>query len=635
MQGKLFLCEKHDQAKALAAVLGITKPNNGFYECGAHKVTWCVGHILKLAEPHEYGDEFKRFNNINVLPILPQSYKHTVAIDKKTKKPIQQFFVIKKLLGEAKHVVIATDPDREGELIGWELLDYCSYKGQIERLWATALDKKTLTTALHDIKPGSHTKNLYLAGTARACSDWLVGMNGTRIFTVIHGHLFEPSKNSEGKPNSRLISIGRVQCPTLAMIVKRDLSIKNFKKKTFYKLAAQFAHPNGLIPAQFIMPTKMTDDEGYCVDRTKLEQVLSAIKNQKASITGVEQERVKKAAPLPYDLPSLQTEVSDKLNISVGEVLEIAQDLYIKHKITTYPRAECRYLPESQLDEVEQVVAACVAMDPSLNTAVQQLNLKHKGKVWNTKKTGSSSHHAIIPTMETVDLKGLNAKERAVYEMIRNRYLMQFAPDMEIDETTIYIECEGHQFVANGNAVRFWGWKRLFEQAQEAEINDTSEEESEDAIKLLSSLPAVNQGDSVTEQGSICTEGVTKSLPFYTEGTLLKAMKTIASTIADPGLRSALSGSSGLGTPATRAEVIKTLFERKYISRSGKKVKSTAFGQFVCDIVPDALKSPETTAVWELALSQIANGKMTLEAFMKMQEDFVTRIVNECRALRE
>lgn len=630
MAGRLIICEKPDQAKNIAAVLGVSKRENGFIQCGNDLVTWCVGHLLEQAEPHEYDEKFKKFGAIENLPILPAKWKMRVVTDKKTQKPIQQFFVVKALLKDAKEVVIATDAAREGEMIARELLDYCGYKNKVSRLWSSALDAESLKIAFKNLQPGEKTVGLYEAGLARARSDWLIGMNLTRAFTVVYGNHFSKLQQAKSKDpkefKSTMISMGRVQTPALAFVVQRDLAIENFVKKTFYKLVGRFKHENGLIVASHVVPDGILDAQGYCTDKSKLAAVLSRIQDKEAFITKVEKDQKKVAAPLPYDLVAIQTEASELLKISIKEVLELVQSLYEKHKILTYPRVECRYLPESQLADVPKVVKACLAMDPKLEDVLKQLNLSKKSRAWNTKKSSESDHHATIPTWNTIDLSVLSKNELIVYQMVRNRYLMQFADDMLVDETVLNIECQEESFVSKGKVVRLWGWKQLFVADKTSLTLDSDESDNKDSSGSVQ-LPIVNQGDTAMEMGSEVATGVTKPPVRYNESTLLTAMVNVADFVEDPVMKKVLQASKGLGTPATRHDVIETLLKRRFVSKDAGKLKATELGRFVIQHCPDTLKNPATTAVWELAMNEIVKSKLSLDTFMKSQELMVSKLV--------
>lgn len=630
MSGRLFICEKPAQARDIAGVLGLTKKENGYLKCGNDLVTWCVGHLLELVEPHEYDEKFKKFGAIENLPILPVKWKMRVVTDKKTQKPMQQFFVVKALLKDAKEVVIATDSAREGEMIARELLDYCGYKNKVSRLWSSALDTASVKKALANLQPGEKTVGLYESGLARARSDWLIGMNLTRVFTVVYGNHFSKLQQAKSKDpkefKSTMISMGRVQTPTLSFVVQRDLAIENFVKKTFYKLVGRFKHENGLIEASYVTPEGFLDGQGYCVDKSKLAGVLSSIKNAEAVITKVEKDQKKVQAPLPYDLVAIQQEASDLLKISISEVLALVQSLYEVHKIVTYPRVECRYLPESQLEDVPKVVKACLAMDSKLEPVLKQLDLSKKSRAWNTKKSSESDHHATIPTWNTIDLSVLTSNELTVYQLIRNRYLVQFAEDMLVDETVLNLECQGESFVSKGKAVKLWGWKQLFVTDKSSLRLDSDESDNKDGSGSVQ-LPIVNQGDTAVEMGSDVTTGITKPPPRYTESTLLTAMVNVADFVEDPTMKKVLQSSKGLGTPATRHEVIATLLSRKFVSKTGGKITSTELGRYVIEHCPDTLKNPATTAVWELAMNEIVKSKLPLQTFMNTQEAMVSKLV--------
>ena len=610
---KVFLCEKPDQAKSIANVLanGKARRMNGYFDCGNNTlVTFAIGHLLTTAEPDVYVEELKSFGHIEALPVIPDKWK--MGVLPKTK---DQFNNVRAQIKKATEVVIASDAGREGELIGREIVEYCQFRGKLSRIWLQALNKASITKALNEIMPAEKKFNLYMAALARQRADWLVGMNLSRIMTAAYG-----DKTQYGKAG--VISVGRIQTPTLGIIVARDLAIDSFVVKDYFNLSAQFKHLNGVIQASYVMPEAIVDPQGYCIDKKLLEEVARKISGVDGNIIESVTEPGKTWAPLPYDLLALQQDVSKRLKISAKQVLDIAQVLYEKHKLTTYPRVDSRYLEESMFSDVPAIMKSLVAIDPSVAEIISRINPELKGRAWNTAKVEESDHHAMMPLAvdESFDLSILSKNERTVYQMIRDRFLMQFCEAHEFNTTKITIDCVYERFVAIGKVDKYLGWKGIF-------AVEDDEEKPKKGQEAPQKLPDVKAGDDVQEVGSEITNGKTKPPARFTEATLLAAMANVGSLVEDPKMKQILGSKGGLGTPATRAAVIERLIEIQGIERQGQKLISTTKGKMVIAKLPAVLTTPETTAIWEMALDQIEKGKVTYEAFMSQQEDFVRRLV--------
>ena len=631
---KLFICEKPAQARDIARVLfGKDVKNQGFYyEQGNVCVTYAVGHILEMAVPEDYIEGLK-FWDINPLPIIPEKWKLKIAqgFDK-------QVGAIRGLVNRCDSAVIATDAGREGELIARSILYYCGFdpkRKKLERLWIQSLDDKSIREGLAKLIPAEQKEGLYWAGLARQRADWLVGMNCSRVFTAAYKDRSASAndtikdKDPKSKPKnskSAAFSIGRVQTPTLALVVRRDLAIANFKPKNFYTMVGTFKHTTGEFTAQLKLKEGLIDADGHCVDEKLLKAVADKCRNEDAVIAEAITEAKKTLAPLPYDLAALQQEASRKLKISVKQVLDVAQVLYEKYKIISYPRGDCEYLDENQFAEVHDVVGTLVRMDPALAELVPKLNLNRKGRAWNSAQVAKHDHHAIIPKAVDgkFDWSVLSKQELAVFKLVRDRYLMQFAADYEFDATRIVVECVGETFIATGKVERVLGWKSLFESETEEESSKKSDKEANQK------LPHVEQGDAVRNIGCDIKTGKTTAPKPFTEATLLEAMINIASTVTDPVMKKILSQSKGLGTPATRSGIFERLFEIGALQRQGTKVVSTEKGRMMINKLSAepktiALTQPETTALWEFQLDQLAKGtkNMTYDRFMTELEKAV------------
>jgi DNA topoisomerase-3 len=535
--------------------------------------------------------------------------------------------VIERLLKQARHVVIATDADREGEMIAREVMELCSYRGQVSRLWLSALDDASIRKALGQLKPGAETEKLYQAGLARSRADWLVGMNLSRAYTL--------AAQYSGKLGDKggALSVGRVQTPTLRLVVDRDEQIRHFVPVDYWDVTASCL-PAGAaktFKANWIPPKGKAgiDDEGRCTDVALATLVVDTCKGQEATVLRCDTERKRQAAPLPYELSGLQVEASRRWGLGAQQVLDIAQALYEKHKLTTYPRTDCGFLPVSQHADAAAVFKALVATDRNLVGLVSQADTSIKGKVWDDSKI--TAHHGIIPTASHGTIEHLSEQEFYLYDLIRKRYLAQFFPQHEYDQTVIELDCHDYKFRASGRVERVAGWKVAY---QEPEAEAGAEDEKAGAAdKEAQALPALVKGDSVLVQDATSITRQTKPPSPYTEGTLIQAMKGIAKLVENPKLKAILKENAGIGTEATRANIIETLLNRKLLERVGKKkqLRSTPKGAALIGMLPNAVKDPALTAAWEQALDSIASGEMTLVQFMEKQQNWLMKVLERAK----
>lgn len=606
---KLFLCEKPSQGNDIARVLGANQRGDGCLYTSDKQVcvTWAIGHLVEQFGPADYDPVFQRWS-FETLPIIPPQWQ--VAPKKETKK---QYNVVMKLIKAANAVVIATDIDREGETIARELLDLAKFKGPIQRLWLSALDDASIRKALGTLKSNQETLPLYYAGLARSRADWLIGMNFSRLFTLLI-----QEKGYQGKA----LSVGRVQSPTLALVVNREREIANFVPKSHFTLAAQLNVSDGQFMAQYVIPEQYCDEDGLCLDSRVVQAASQKIKQSgTAQVVNVETKREKQNPPLLFALSDLQSECNRLYGMGAQQVLDIAQSLYETHKATTYPRTDCGYLPESQLAEVPAVIKALVAADKNLQKILPHLNLSQQSRAWNDKKI--TAHHGIIPTQGRVDMSKMSEDEFKLYDLIRRRYLAQFLPLCEVDKTVVQLESGGQTLIAKGNVTLTAGWKMLFgKAAEEDESNDDNAKQKLPVLKVNQQCRVID-----TEIKSLQTSPPAR----YTEGTLLTAMKNAARFVTDPRLKQQLRETEGLGTEATRAGLIQSLFDKGFVKKKGKQMIPTAEGMMLIDNLPEVLKDPGLTALWEQALNQIAEGAMSLETFMQKQEVFIRHLMNQSR----
>lgn len=606
---RLFLCEKPSQGKDIGRILGATQRGEGCLNGAGIVVTWCIGHLVETAPPEAYGEHYKRWS-IEQLPILPERWK--VEVKPKT---ATQFKVVKVLLGKATELVIATDADREGELIARELVELCGYRGPIQRLWLSALNDASIRAALAKLRPSAETLPMYYSALARSRADWLVGMNLSRLFTLL----------GRQAGYDGVLSVGRVQTPTLRLVVDRDREIATFVSVPFWAIDVALSAASQAFTAQWLAPDGSTDDAGRCLRESIAQQAERQIRVAGAAqVFSVETERMREGPPLPFDLGSLQEVCSKQLGLDVQETLDIAQALYETHKATTYPRSDSGYLPESMLGEVPAVLDSLLKTDPALRPVIDQLNRTQRSRAWNDTKV--SAHHGIIPTLEPANLAAMSEKELAVYRLIRAHYLAQFLPHHEFDRTTARLSCGGQTLQAVGKQVVIPGWRLVLgePQADPEDAGDTIDQRGQ-------VLPPLRDGLSC-QVGRVELKAL-KTLPPrpYTQGELIKAMKGVAKLVSDPRLKQKLKDTVGIGTEATRASIINGLLGRGYLLKKGRSVRASDAAFTLIDTVPSAIADPGTTAVWEQALDMIEAGQLTLDTFIAKQSAWITQLIAQYR----
>lgn len=604
---RVFLCEKPSQARDIAAVLGASRKGEGCLLGQDVAVTWCFGHLLEMAAPEAYDSAYKRWS-LDTLPILPTDWKTEVRKD-----AAKQFRAIRTLIKQAREVVVATDADREGETIGREVLEALNWRGRVLRLWLSALDPASIRKALGQLLPGEKTAPLYLAGLGRARADWLVGMNLTRAFTLL---------GAQGDADG-VRSVGRVQTPTLRLIVERDREIEHFVSQTFWDIAAHCVPALASISfkARWQPANVPMDAEGRCTSEPAARTVAQRLAGREGRVTLAETKRQSEPPPLLFDLSGLQQECSRCFGMGAQETLDSAQRLYEQWKATTYPRTDCPYLPESQFAEASAVLAAVAASDPVMSQLVGMADSARRSRAWDDRKI--TAHHAIIPTAARVRPQEMNETDQRVYDLIRRRYVAQFYPAHEFDRTRIELLIEGERLHATGRVPAVVGWRAV--------IGERSDDESEED---RAELPRLKQGDAVRCARAEVERKQTQPPARYTEGTLIQAMKSVGRQVQDVKLRQVLKETSGIGTEATRASIIETLLDRAYIERRGKKkhLVSTPKGRTLIAVVPDAVKDAATTAIWEQALDEIANGRGSLDDFLKQQRASINKLVLAIKA---
>lgn len=610
----LYIAEKPSLGRAIADVLPKPhKKEDGAIRCAnGDVVTWCIGHLLEQAEPDEYDPIYKKWS-LDALPILPEQWKL-----KPRKTASKQLTKIKKLLKEPLDIVHAGDPDREGQLLVDEVIDYCrvskSKKSSIKRLLINDLNAAAVKKSLNSMQSNSQFIPLSVSALARSRADWLYGMNMSRAYTLL----------GQKVGYRGVLSVGRVQTPVLGLVVRRDEEIENFIPKDYFTLHALIpytdAHFNGDIKAKW-KPSEACqpwmDADGRVLNQKLVENVAQRIQGKPAIVRKSEQKTTKQNAPLPYSLSALQIDASRRYNLNAQQTLDACQSLYEKHKLITYPRSDCRYLPNGHFKEATQILQSIAKQDGALQTAVSGADTKIRSKAWNDKKV--EAHHAIIPTSKVVSQAALSDKEKNVYQLIARQYVLQFYPAAEYSESRLEFDIEGGTFIASGKVLIVPGWKQ---------VTGYNSSGSDDEGALV---PPLKVGTEL-----MCREGLigykkTEPPAYFTEATLLKAMTGIARFVGDTTLKSILRETDGLGTEATRAGIIDTLIRRNLMQRSGKQIRSTQAGKSLIHALPDNATYPDMTAQWEKQLQDMAERGQAYQPFMQALTSNIVNIIDNVK----
>ncbi len=614
MANTLFLCEKPAQGRDIARNLNCHKKGEGFLSNQITAVTWCFGHLLATAPPDHYCENIKPWR-MEILPIVPESWDMVV-----TERAKKQFSTIKALLKEAKTVVIATDADREGEVIAREVLHKCKFKGEIKRLWISALDDASIQKALNEIREGHTTENLYQAGLGRQRADWLIGMNMTMAASVIYG------KYGEG-----VLSVGRVQTPTLKLVVDRDEIIENFKPKDYFEFIAQFTTADKkAFFAKWQPSARECDAEGYCTDINLLNTFVNKIKGANGIIEKFEDKQKQQPAPLCLSLSQLQKIASAKFGLSAQRTLEVSQSLYETHKATTYPRTDCGYLPKSQFNDAAIILKNLKKINPELSDVIEDCDIKFQSPTWNDEKI--TAHHGMMPTLnENVNLNKMQDEEKKIYDIICRHYISQFLGNYEYAQRSMTVLCTGETFKASSATPLKQGWKNAFRNSIEKDSDELDKTEEDD--DHLSTIPDLKINESVKNTDEKIISKKTKPPGRYTEGTLIEAMKLIGRQLQDAKLKSILKETSGIGTEATRANIIATLFKRNYFEKKGKQIYATPRGRQLISQLPSMVCDPLLTAQWEQSLDYVAQGQLKLDSFLHQQKEILHQMVTAIKPL--
>jgi DNA topoisomerase III len=585
---RVWLCEKPSQGKDVAQALGVIQKNQGFIETNDGIVTWAIGHLFEEAPPAAYGEQYKSWNIAN-LPIIPDEWQMVLK-----DKVRDQFSVIRNVLKKATDVVIATDPDAEGERIARNILLECKYKGPIQRLWTGSMLEESLRKAFKQLKPGKDTEGYYQASLARSRGDWLVGMNMTRYITLVAQ---SRTRKIQGQPNT-VMRCGRVKTPTLWLVVKREEDIENFIPRDYFELNGILQQENMPVdkngnPWAVTLSYAPKDEEDRIYDQNKAQMLASECAGVTAPLR-VKTEAKKGSPPKPFSLFDLQRFANSAWNWTADYTLSIAQALYETHKATTYPRTDCGFLPEEAIEEVPRILGFLKYMEefePTIDVVYQKNGPHYRKSTFDSSKI--TAHHGIIPTLQKPDMSRMNDDEQKAYLAIARRYIATLSPDFEYTRTSITLEPkEGVVFSAAGNVPTYLGWKEHFTHS-DREVSE--EDEEHEFPPLTNGVPANLDPIDVQKK-------TTKPPAYYTESTLLADMKGIKKFVDDPELKKILNDEEGIGTEATRATIIKELKEA-YLRVEGKKyLRPTATGTELIGIVRTEvprLCDPGETALWE------------------------------------
>jgi DNA topoisomerase-3 len=616
---RLFIAEKPSLARAIAEVLpGPQRRAKDHIDCGdGNVVAWCAGHILETAPPEAYSPDFKAWR-LEHLPISPKDWKLEASEPALLKS-------IKALLKSAARVVHAGDPDREGQLLVDEVLYFLGYRGPVDRLLISDLSPDAVRRQLGALEPNAKYRALYEAALARQRADWLYGMNMTRLYTLL----------GRAAGYQGVLSVGRVQTPLLGLIVKRDGAIAEFKPAAYYVLSASVRTEAGETFRAVWSPGPAAephlDEEKRLLQKDVAEGIRKRASGQRGSITAHTQDKKAESPPLPYSLADLQMDGGKRLGLSAQAVLDACQSLYETHRLATYPRSDCSYLPEGHLAQAKDVLAAITKHAPSLATAAAKADLSLRSKAFSDKKI--TAHHAIIPTPSAgSQTPKLSAQERAIYELICRRYCAQFFGPHEYLQTRVEMDVAGERFTATGRQLVAAGWKALSSDvADDERAEGGREEEKDDAPNAL--LPALKLGDSVVAAEVTVSDKQTQPPKPFTDASLMAAMCGVAKFVSSPSVKKILTESDGIGTPATRAAIIETLFERGYVERVKKNILSTETGRALIRSLPEVSTTPDMTAVWEAAMRAIHDGSQPLDAFLGRVGVQLTQLVEQGRAL--
>ena len=605
------VAEKPSVGAYIANVLGAKQRKDGYFEGNGYQVTWTFGHLCALLDPQEYSDQWKAWS-LSSLPMIPARFSIKVSGDEGVHK---QFNVIKNLIAEADEVINCGDAGQEGELIQRWVYQQAGCKCPVKRLWVNSLTEEAIRDGFQQLKDQTEYQHLYEAGLMRAIGDWLLGMNATRAYTIRYAQ-------GTGR-NRQVLSVGRVQTPTLALVVKRQAEIENFKPRTYWELKTTYRDTlfNAQIPVE--------EDEYAITSAEQGEALVDSIKDLPFVINSVEKKKGLEFAPKLYDLTSLQVDCNKKFAFSAEQTLQLIQSLYEK-RVTTYPRVDTTYLSDDIYPKVPGILAGIKDFYPQV-TPLLGAKLPKSKKVFDNKKV--TDHHAIIPTGQRPD--NLTADEKKVYELVALHFIAVFYPECEVSNTTVLAKAGDIDFKVTGREVIKPGWRAVFANLtptlSQGEGEDSQDSpDSLDSSGTQNSLPAFVKGESGAHIPQL-KEKTTTPPKYYTEATLLRAMETAGKTVENDELREAMK-ENGIGRPSTRAAIIEKLYQRKYIVKQGKSLRATETGiNLIHLIISPLLKSAELTGLWEKKLREIERGEYTAQQFLDELKNMTSDVIRDVK----
>ena len=590
---KVCVTEKPSVARDIARLLGANTKRDGYFEGNGYQVTWTFGHLCELKAPNDYTDQWKRWT-LGQLPMIPQRFGIKLKDDKGIE---QQFNVIKNLIAGADEVINCGDAGQEGELIQRWVYQKAGCDKPVKRLWISSLTDESIRKGFEQLKDAKDFDNLYFAGLSRAIGDWILGMNATRLYTL---------KYSQSRD---VLSVGRVQTPTLAMIVARQREIDNFVPENYWELKTKYRG------------VTFNSTRGRFKTEGEANDIVAKIKELPLTVTSIETKKGREAPPRLFDLTSLQVECNKKFGMSADDALKTIQSLYEK-KATTYPRVDTTYLSDDIYPQVPGILQAMVPY-ANLTAPVLALNkLPKSKKVFDNSKV--TDHHAIIPTNVNPATVAMTPEEKRVYHLIALRFIAAFYPDCEFNTTTVMAEVGEYGFKATGKEILKAGWRDLYNKPGDKNAEDEDKQKAEDEDNGV--MPHFEKGESGPHEPSVLKRTTQPPKP-YTEGTLLRAMETAGKIVDDEELRDAMK-ENGIGRPSTRAAIIETLFKRRYIRKERKSLAPTLAGiQLIDTIHEELLKSPALTGLWEKKLREIERGEYSAPQFIDELKQMIGEIV--------
>ncbi|WP_280566508.1 DNA topoisomerase III [Chromohalobacter sp. 296-RDG] len=580
---RLIVAEKPSLARAIAEALPTkAQRRDGYLECGETCISWCVGHLLEQAPPDAYDARYQQWR-LDDLPIVPTQWQLMPRA-----KARAQLAVIRKLLKRADSVVHAGDPDREGQLLVQQVIERLGWRDPMSRLLISDLNRPAVKQALQHLEDNARYQSLFAAAEARSRADWLYGINLSRAWTL----------TGRQAGYSGVLSVGRVQTPVLGLIVRRDLEIERFVSRPFYTLWADLVVEHGTLRAWWQpQPPHPLDDQGRLLARSPAEALAARLPSAEGHLSALQSKKKSQTAPLPYSLSSLQVDAARRYKLPAKRVLDICQTLYERHQLITYPRSDCRYLPEGHFATAKQTLSKACASDESLTGWLRGADFKRCSRAWNDKQVGA--HHALAPTGRPFDAARLSNDEANVFRLIARNVLAQFYPPLETRDVKAEFSILGECFRAQGREILVPGWKPLFTTRDEAPA-----------------LPTLREGETARVQACAVEDRQTRPPEPFSDASLIKAMMNIARYVDDDAVRRTLRDTDGLGTEATRASILETLITRGYVIRQQGTLRATRTGRALIQALPDTATRPERTALWEQRLAEIAEGNADATAFL-------------------